>query len=376
MFAKPFNLILVYILCIVNLLILFLPFIIIAAPIFIYDQNNFLKGLTDTAYLSFFLVSSIMLFYLFLDTIFGFTIWSLTKKCKNIKKYHKKYPYTLKISENFSELQNSFATKNIKLLIAKSSEVNAYAIGSIRRNIVVITLGLLAHVRKNAASEEEFQTVIKCIMAHEISHLVNKDFLPALLLFANQKATSIVAKIFGFFFNSLIRLVYTIPFIGSLITSLILLIHKITKFLLNFFFRFILVKIFNFLKLYVSRNNEFRCDYQAAKACGGANMANALTYLGNNGYFTIFSSHPRTISRIRHVQNVQITSKKVRASFINRISNFSSILILFILLDISWNYVNKLEYLNIKTNMTVNNIMTKQKYYLNIISDNLKELLK
>ncbi len=68
--------------------------------------------------------------------------------------------------------------------------------------------------------------------------------------------------------------------------------------------------------------------------------------------------------------------KKVRASFINRISNFSSILILFILLDISWNYVNKLEYLNIKTNMTVNNIMTKQKYYLNIISDNLKELLK
>ncbi len=36
-------------------------------------------------------------------------------------------------------------------------------------------------------------------MAHEISHLVNKDFLPALLLFANQKATSIVAKNFWLF---------------------------------------------------------------------------------------------------------------------------------------------------------------------------------
>jgi Zn-dependent protease with chaperone function len=371
MFSKPFNLILVYILCIVNLLIIFLPFILIASPFLVINKSGFYQFLTDTIYLNFFIVSFIMLCYLLLDTIFGFTIWSLTKASKNIKKYHKKYPYTKEISENFITLQDNFATQNIKLLISKSSEINAYAIGSVRKKIVVITLGLIAHIRKNVRSEEEFQNVIKCIMAHEISHLINKDFLPALLLFANQKATNFISYFVNLFFNIIIRIFYLIPILGSFITNIIIVVHNITRFIISFFHRYILIKIYNFLKLHISRKNEYRCDFQAALACDGKNMANALSYLGNNGYFTIFSSHPNTLKRIKKVENVKQAKGKIKVSFINKISNFSSILLLIILLDVSWNYVSKLEYLKIKNNHIINNMLYKQKYYLNLLKNKI-----
>jgi Zn-dependent protease with chaperone function len=375
MFSKPFNLVLVYTLCIVNLLILFLPFILIASPIFIYSKENFTQGIIDMLYISFFIVSSIMIIYLILDTLFGFTIWNLTKGCKNITKYYKKHPFMKEITLNFNFLQNKFSTKNVKLLISKSSAVNAYAIGSMRKKIVVITLGLIANIRKNSESEEEFQSAIKSILAHEISHLVNKDFMPALLLFANEKATNFISRLINIFFNILIRVFNIIPIIGSLLTQVVIIIHRISSFLLNFFYRYILVKVYNLLKLHISRQTEYRCDYQAAEACGGKEMANALSFLGDNGYFTIFSSHPRTLKRIKHVVDVKKSEKKIKISIINRISNASSILILVVMLDVSWSYLSKLEYLNFKNNQNIQQIFYKQKYYLNIINNNLRNIL-
>ena len=376
MFSKPFNLILVYILSVINLLILFLPFILSASPLFLLSGKHFTQGLLDAVYLSFFLISSLMIFYLVMDTVFGFTIWSLTKGSKPAQKYVKKYPYIQKIIDNFHEVEQKFGHKNIKLLISNSKQINAFAIGSMRSRIVVITLGLMAEIRENCQSEEEFQTAIKCIIAHEISHLANKDFLPALLLFANEKATNFVSRLLTFFFNLLIRIVYSIPILGTILYSLIIMCHKITRFFINFFHRYILLKVFNFLKLHVSRQTEYRCDYQGAQACGGLNMAFALSFLGEGGYVTIFSSHPRTSNRIKHVQEVSQLPGKVKVSIINKLSNFISITILFIILNITWNYVSKIEYLQIQNSIFSPYLMKIQSHYNGFVGQIANDIKK
>ena len=206
-------------------------------------------------------------------------------------------------------------------------------------------MGLLVHIRKNCNSEQEFQIAVKAIMAHEMSHLVNKDFLPTLLLFANQKATNFILFFINSIFNLLIILLCRIPVIGNILYVIITTTYKIVNFSLKFFYNFIIIKIYELLKLHISRKTEFRCDYQAALACGGNNVAFALSFLGSGGYVTIFSTHPRTKSRIKYVQNVEKQAGKIQISLINKLSNFLSIAILFIILTFTFTHVKKLEYL-------------------------------
>ena len=368
MFAKPFNLMLIYILSIINLLIIFLPIIFSISPLFFISEKEFLDGIKDSLYISFFLISSFMFCYLILDYILGFTIWGLTRKSKLASKYAKKHDFILEIIDNFNLLQHKFKTKNVKLLISDSDEINAYAIGSLRKKVVVLTLGLIGHFRKNSQNEAEFQHSIKAILGHEISHLVNKDYLPTLLLFASEKATNLLLSIINLFFRIITRIFGSIPFIGALIYNLIHSIHNLIYFIINFFHRYIILNIFEFLKLYVSRTTEYRCDYQAAQACGGGNMALALSFFGESGFITIFSTHPRTKSRIKYIKNVKQSLGHIRVSFINKVSNFLSIFLLVIILGTSFNYVKKIEYLQINPHLIgfnfykYQNIINKYKY--------------
>ncbi len=341
MFSKPFNLFLVYSLTVANLLIVFLPFSAIFIPVFYMNRTDITQGILDLTYISAFIVSFIMIFYLFMDLLFGFSIWGLTKKCKAAEKYQKKYKFIKQIIVNFKELQQKFASPKAKLLISNSNEVNAYAIGSFRKKIVVITLGLISHIRERCETEEEFQLAVKAIMAHEFSHLVNKDFLPTLLLLASQKATNFVANLLRLFFNLQITLFTRIPILGGLLYVLIINFYYLTNFLVTFFHRFILLKIFNFLKLHFSRATEYRCDREAAYACGGLNTAYALSFLGDNGFVTIFSTHPRTKNRMKKVKDIKEKSGKIRVSALNQLSNFFSISILLIALLIGLNQSSK-----------------------------------
>lgn len=347
MFSKPFNLILIYILSVINLLILFLPIIFAFSPLFLISEKQFLQGIIDISYLSFFVISSFMILYLLFDCVFGFTIWGLTKHTRLAEKYEKEFEFIPELLSNFKGLQLKFNAKNVTLLISKSDEVNAYAIGSLRKKVIVLTMGIIVYIREQCDSEEEFQIAIKAILGHEMSHLVNKDFLPTLLLFANEKATHILLRIVHLFFRLIIKLVYTMPVIGSTLYNVVSLVHRITHFIINFFHRFIILKVFSFLKLYISRKTEYRCDYQAALACGGDNTAFALSFLGKTGFITIFSTHPNTSSRIRHVKNVEQKKGRVRVSFVNRFSNVISIGILFVILGGTWNYIQGIEYLQI-----------------------------
>lgn len=348
MFAKPLNLIIVYILCVINFLILFLPFSLSIYPFFYFNEENFIQWLIyDVSFIAFFIISLFMIIYLVFDTIFGFTIINFTRDCKPAKKYIKKYPYVKEIIANFEDVKRKFGNKNIHLMISFRRDINAFAIGSLRKKIVVVTLGLIAEIRHLSRTEAEFQDALKCIMSHEASHLVNKDFLPALLLIANQKATNFAAWILEIFFNLLIRILHIIPVLGFIANKIILLLYKISSFLINFFNRFIINNIFSFLKLHLNRKAEYRCDRQGALVCGGQNMAHALSFLGEHGYITIFSTHPKTSSRMDYVENIVKSDKKIKVSLINKASNIISITILFFICNYSMNYISKLPYMQL-----------------------------
>ena len=246
-----------------------------------------------------------------------------------------------RIDNDFLELKKKFKAPRIKLLISNSDEVNAFAVGSLRTQNVVLTMGILSHYMENCEDEDEFHACVNAILGHEISHLINQDYLPALLLIANDKAVRIVSKLI---FNFFIKFCILIPFVGSLMYSLLTLVYKLTNFILNFFFKYIIYPIYNFLKLHLSRKIEYRCDKQSALACGGLEMALALSMLGESGYVTIFSSHPKTKNRVNYVKKIKKIDKKISISFINKLTNFFSIILLCLILKGSFEIVERMDY--------------------------------
>ena len=141
---------------------------------------------------------------------------------------------------------------------------------------------------------------------------------------------NIIDKNVRLIFNALIR-VATLNFF-----------YYIAGFFVHGFYKYIFLNIYNFIKLYLSRNIEYRCDVEGAYACGGANMARALNCLGEIGYISLFSTHPKTKNRVHKVRRISAKNGLVSRSFINSCSNFLAIFILLFTLLASYQQVNKM----------------------------------
>jgi hypothetical protein len=92
MFAKPINLVLVYVVTIFNILFLFSPVIAAAIPFvnFAHDGVHISHDIFQKIKLVFavitFVVSLLMLVYIFLDFLFGFSVRSSLKNCVRYEK--------------------------------------------------------------------------------------------------------------------------------------------------------------------------------------------------------------------------------------------------------------------------------------------------
>jgi len=267
-----------------------------------------------------------MLFYLFLDFLFGFSVRSSLKNCKRFEKI-KDYDF---LSDIFDQIKTKFDEKTVHLYIKNSDEINAFAVSSFNKKAIVLTQGLIKHYLVECQDPKRFLNAIRSIMGHEMSHLINKDFLPAFLIITNQKATNFVSSILSIIFVFITRLTSMIPGLRS--HALIVNdIYLIIRFILTSFNRFVVYNIYEFLRRFVSRSIEFRCDRQSAQAFGGQNMAFALSMLGKSGYFTPFSTHPGTAKRIKKVQSVKMTESTIGARFVDSIANYFSIMFLMII---------------------------------------------
>ena len=330
MLSKPLSLALVYVLTVANFLVLSLPFLMAIFPfmkvadeqIIVNSQISFDPKMAF--FLLVFLISSLMLFYLFIDFLFGLSVRSALQGCKRydrLKNYHF-------LDEIFKQVQVKFAAKNTKLYIKNSDEINAFAIGGIGNKAIVLTKGLIEHYAKNTEDNQQFLLALRSILGHEMSHLVNKDFLPGLIVIVNQKVTNFISGILMLLFKIAIQTTTFFRVQNQRMAAIILSIYNITDWILTFFNRHIVYNLYQFVRNFVSRSVEYRCDKQSAKAFGGMNMAFALSLLGKSGYFTLFSTHPATQRRIHKVEVVEEKNAIIRASILTRISNFIAILIL------------------------------------------------
>lgn len=310
-FSKILSFILVYILSIANFLVVLSPLTFLLLGKYFLAASSQGRYIESILFLSISSTSGLMLLFLFFDFCFSSSVRYYARRGILSTK---KDEYN-DISEAFEKVKNKYNKKDVQLYIVKSEEINAYAVGSLRRNIVVITTSLLNMYRSNTESRKEFLTCIECILSHEMSHIINKDYFTALLLIINEKANKFVSKIIWLFFMFIVRIFNIIPIIGQYVSIIVDSLYNALDFTISFFYKYIMLTLYKFIQLQISKNIEYRADRQGAQVMGGNNMANTLAMLGDSGYFSIFSSHPSTRNRVKSVSNINISNNTIRPVF-------------------------------------------------------------
>ena len=337
MFYKLLYFILIYLLTIIDFVIILLPLWVMLVPIYLSFDNHISKATLITVILLVLLVAScLVLIIMFFDFLFAF---SVKGHIKNSKEYMKIKNYDV-FKDIFEDIKLHFNNHKVKLMIEESTVENAYAVGNLGRQYIIITKGLVNMYLMELKNAKYFLTCMKCIMGHEMSHLINKDYLPGLILSINERAIRFVSTIIYKFFNIFIVALNYIPFIGSIFSNIVLFIYNLIDRTINFFYKYIILSIYKFLQLKISRTAEYRCDLQSAKINGGVNMAQTLSALGESGYSTIFSSHPKTSDRMKYVKDIEKVDIIIKPEFGNGIINFISILFMLTIPLILYYFIN------------------------------------
>jgi Zn-dependent protease with chaperone function len=314
---------------IVNFFALTIPFLVIAIVVYSTFLTNYIETqsfndvIKKFVIIAGFLSSGLMLLYYCFDFIFGFLIKSNLKNCY---KADKKHP---QLQQIFNEAKEKFGISNAKIFIMKSKDINAFALGSFGRNIVIITQGLLNHYTNNCRNTQEFIANIKGIVGHEVSHLVNKDYLAGAILIINKRVNVGLERLVSNIFYKILAIFAKFGFAGTLINLFFKAIHKTLIYYIKVI-NFIIAKIQKFIFLILGRSVEYRCDRQSSEAFGGYGMASALEKLGKDSYFNLFSSHPKNKNRIKRV--IKIKEKKyVNTGFFSYVLNYLTFIILILL---------------------------------------------
>ena len=322
--TKLLNFMLVFILSLVNFVIMLLPLGIILFPLlYIFKVKAVLLGL-DCAALLACLISGYMLLYLLFDFIFGFTVKHYVKNT---------IPYQqagflnghAEIVTAFTYLKKRFNLPKAELYISHDMQVNAYAVGSFRKKAVIITLGLIHRMHNTSDTPEAYMNAVKGIMGHEMSHLINKDFLPGMLVYSNEVASRFISRIIRGIFRAIARIFWIIPYVGKHFSRLIMFLYSMVDVFIGGFYRIVFKPVYGFLYKAFSRSIEYRCDRDSAKVFGGAVMAHALSVLGKGAYFSIFSTHPATKNRINHVKSIHPKPGIITPNILGTLANIMAI---------------------------------------------------
>lgn len=324
MIAKIINFIIVYLLTILNFFVILMPitfFLIFGFFLNNPEVNHYIYSIT---YLSVGFISALMILILFFNLLFNRSVSFYVKSCTKINSEH----FLFKTCE---EIKNKFNKQNVVFLVQNSKTINAYAVGGFTKNAIVITSGIIKKYKDEIDGDEELVLALKGILGHEMSHIINKDFLPGLLLSINESANNFVSRILYIFFNILTKLVGILPVVGLTLNNMIVSFYNALDKLISFFYDKILIKIYYFIQLQISKNIEYRADKQGGMTCGGKNMSFALSLLGNTGFFTLFSTHPSTARRMSKVKGVKESTATINAvPFVNLILLFSFVFLIII----------------------------------------------
>ena len=331
---NPLSSIIATLLTFIYFLIICIPFYSTIFPLISYFKiQNILYIPNDIFSITLYFMFALTIIYLFLDIFFGFTIKDFIKDKIDIS-HSKEFEVFYAL---FEEVIERFNIKNVQFLLDENDEINAYAIATFRKKYVIVTTGMLSHITNSFDNYEERKKCFKGLIGHELSHLINWDFLPKLILLSGQKVSQLINTLFEFTLNLLLSISNNIPIVSGFISLSLSLIYTLLKFCLNFFHNFIITPLYLLIERFLGRLIEYRSDYQSAEAIGWESIYLSLyTLLSLNGntYHSKFSTHPNTVSRILNIYKIPDNNNKITASSFSKY--FGLFLIAFISLLISF----------------------------------------
>lgn len=333
MLTKLLSFFIVYILTLVNFAFVLLPF----SVLLIFNNKVINRNFTLIFYLFVFIASFLMLVLLIFNYLFDSTVKKYKKTCVNCLKEKEKFRKLLAV---FDDEKDMFGAKNTCLLIQNTKTINAYAVGGLRENCIIITTGIMELCKKHSENEIEYYRLLSGIIGHELSHIINKDFFPSLLIIINEKVSRVMSFIIYIILNILSKLVSFIPYIGVTMATLFIKLYMLIKYFMNFFYKNVFIPFYRFIQLQINKNIEYRADEQGARYCGGDAMSKTLSLLGKNGFFTIFSAHPKTIYRMRRVKHIEQCNDYIKPVCFTKMSILFSFLILVYFTIFSYKLIN------------------------------------
>jgi len=337
MISKIINILLVYFLCVANFVVLTVPYVVILYP-FLHFTSFRTIGIVKFLLVIGFFLSSWMLILWICDFLFSFSIKKSLKYSKSYK--HKSNIQYYQVIDKIYKKIHSVYNISFDILIKNSANIEAYAISSFSKKIVVISTETLLKLQRSSKNSEEFELALSGLLAHEASHLLNKDSLPGALLNINKAATYFMAKKTSMLYLIFLFLLSKVPFIGrfffKIAKNLSLALQKITV----YFMDKIVLKIYYFASKILTRGLEYRSDRDAAKTFGPESITLCLNILAGNSYNSIFSTHPSTVARTSHVAKVKGGVFAIRQNFITWMFNTISILLIFIIPIVLYKFAN------------------------------------
>lgn len=317
-FINPISSFFATILTFFNFLFISIPLYYSFLPIIAYVKEQPLSQVSNDIFI-YIMLSMIVgtFFYLVFDMIFGFTVKDITKNTFRIE-FMEDYKDH---QELFDEVLKQFELKNVSFLLQQSEDINAYAVASFSKKYVIITSGMLRHINKSFDDVEERRSALKGLIGHELSHLINWDFLPNLILMSGHNVSMYIGGILTFILQTIIQIISYIPLIGPLIALGLVFINRTLNFVLDIVYTFILHPLFLLQERYLGRLVEYRSDYQSAQALHWNDVyltLYSLLSLNGSTFHSNFSTHPNTISRILKIHNSSIRREKVSVSFFSK----------------------------------------------------------
>ncbi len=362
----------------IHFMIVAIPFYMAIIPLIKYVKENNIIYLPNDLFTYIIIgMFSISIIYLLIDLIFGFTVEQVIQNTKEIKKLNN---FKLE-QELFEEVIEKFDIKNVKFMIEESNEINAYAVASFRKKYVVITTSILKHILNSFETEEERKDALKGLIGHELSHLINWDFLPNLILISGENVSIHVQKFFSLFLNVLIVLFRIIPILGAFLSLIIVYTYNFLSYFMTYSYKLLIRPTYNLFERFLSRRIEYRCDYQSAQALNWQSMyliLYSLLSLDGNTYHSPFSTHPNTISRILNIYNIKNSKKRISVNFISKyfgifILSMISLFLVYFYIYKSYKLLQYINYIKIEFN-TLTNIVIEQVFRMKKVFTNILDL--
>lgn len=334
---KLLNFALVFVLSIVNFMVMLVPLALLLFP-FLYWFKLLGLSLHIIVVLAG-LISGYMLLYMILDSVFGFTVKQHIKGAIPISQAGFLNGHA-DIVAAFDYVKKRFNLSRAELYITQDMQVNAYAVGSFRKKAVIMTLGLIHRMHNVSETPAAYLDAVKGIIGHEMSHLANKDFLPGILVYSNEVAHRFISRIIRALFMVLASIFRIIPRLGATLAEMVMLFYRLVDRVMSLFYKMVFKPFYGFLYKAFSRSIEYRCDKDSAKIFGGKVVAYALSVLGKGAYFSIFSTHPATKSRMKHVESIHPNAGVIKTSLVSTLANCMAVGALIVMVTYSLTYTS------------------------------------